>query len=57
VAPILAICNREVQVAPLAHDDEEVVDYEASTEQYNIKINGVHLSSDYSVVPEAEGIA
>ena len=40
--------------APPAPEDEELVDYEASLEHTNMKINVVHLSSDYFVVPKED---
>ena len=42
----------DAPLVPLAQEDEELVDYEASPEQSNVEINVVHLSSDYFVVPE-----
>jgi len=44
----------EVEPAPPAREEEELVDYEASPECSNLEINVVHMSSDYFIVPEGE---
>ena len=44
----------EVELAPLAMEEEELVDYEASPERNNLEINLVHMSSDYLIIPEEE---
>ena len=44
----------EVEPAPLAKEEEELVDYEASPECSNLEINVVHMSSDYLIIPKEE---
>ena len=44
----------EVEPAPPAKEDEELVDYEASPERNNLEINVVHMSSDYLIISEEE---
>ena len=44
----------EVEPAPSAKEDEELVDYEASSERNNLEINVVHISSDYLIIPAEE---
>ena len=44
----------EVEPAPPAKEDEELVYYEASPERNNLEINIVHMSSDYLIIPEDE---
>jgi len=44
----------EVEAAPPAKEDEELVDYEASPERNNLEINVVHMSSDYLIIPEED---
>ena len=44
----------EVQPAPPAKEDEELVDYEASPERSNLEINIVQMSSDYFIATEEE---
>ena len=51
---ISAPCVDEASPVPLMHEDEELVDYEESSEHSNMEINVVHLSSDYFMVPEEE---
>jgi hypothetical protein len=53
-APVSALGNEEVTLAPLVQEDEVLVDYEASPKRNNMEINVVHLSLDYSVVPEED---
>ena len=50
--PVSVSRDDDAPLVPLAQEDEELVDYEASPEQSNVEINVVHLSSDYFVVPE-----
>ena len=42
----------EVEPAPPATEEEELVDYEASPEHNSLKINVVHMSLDYLIIPE-----
>ena len=51
---ISAPCVDEASPVPLMHEDEELVDYEESSEHNNMEINVVHLSSDYFVVLEKD---
>ena len=44
----------EVEPAPPAKEDEELVDYEVSPERNNLEINVVHMSSDYLIIPKEE---
>ena len=53
-APISVSHVDEVPPAPSVKEDEELLDYEASPECNNSKINVVHMSSDYFIVPEEE---
>ena len=50
----MASRDDEAPLIPLAKEDEDLVDYEASPEHSNMEINVVHLSSDYFVVLEEE---
>ena len=50
--PVLVSRVDEVEPAPPAKEDEELVDYEASPEHNNLEINNVHMSSDYLIIPE-----
>ena len=52
--PVLVSRVDDVEPAPPAKEDEELVDYEASPERNNLKINVVHMSSDYLIIPEEE---
>ena len=54
VAPTLVTSASEVSAAPLAAEDEELVDYEASPECTNMEINVVRFSDDYWAIPEEE---
>jgi len=42
----------EVPAAPSPAEDEELVDYEASSECTSMEINVVHFSNDYWAIPE-----
>jgi len=44
----------EAPAVPLIPEEEELVEYEASSERTNLDINVVHLSSDYFVVPDED---
>ena len=44
----------EVLAAPSPAEDEELVDYEASSERTNMEINVVRFSDDYWAIPEEE---
>ena len=44
----------EVEPAPPATEEEELVDYEASPECNNLEINVVHMSSDYLIIPKED---
>ena len=46
--------NEEVPTVPAASVDEELVDYEASSERNNMEINIMHFSVDYYTVSEEE---
>ena len=50
----LAAGASEVPPASPAAEDEELVDYEASPEHTNMKINVMRFSDDYWVIPEEE---
>ena len=50
----MASRDDEAPLIPLAKEDEDLVDYEASPEHSNMEINVVHFSSDYLVVLEEE---
>ena len=52
--PVLVSRVDEVEPAPPAKEEEELVDYEASPERSNLEINVVHMSSDYLIIPEEE---
>ena len=52
--PVLTSRVDEVEPAPLAKEDEELVDYEVSPEHSNLEINVVHMSSDHFIVPKEE---
>ena len=54
VVPVLTFCVDEVEPAPPAKEDEELVDYEVSPKRSNLEINVVHMSSDYFIVPKEE---
>ena len=54
MVPVSVSCVDEVEPAPSANEDEELVDYEASPERNNLEINIVHMSSDYLIIPEEE---
>ena len=41
--PVLTFCVDEVEPAPPAKEDEELVDYEVSPERSNLEINVVHV--------------
>ena len=43
-----------VEPAPPTTEEEEFVDYEASPEHNSLKINVVHMSSDYLIIFEEE---
>ena len=45
VVPVLVSRVDEVEPAPPAKEEEELVDYEASPERSNLEINVVHMSS------------
>ena len=51
MAPVLVPCVEDLP-APVVQGDEELIDYEASSEHSNMEINVVHMSLDYFVVPE-----
>ena len=52
--PILVSRVDEVEPAPPAKEEEELVDYEASLEHSNLQMNVVHMSLDYLIIPEEE---
>ena len=52
--PVLVSRVDEVEPAPPAKEEEELVDYEASLEHNNLQINVVHMSLDYLIIPEEE---
>ena len=54
VPPVSATHVDEVRLVPPGKEDEELVDYEASSEHNNLEINVVHMSSDYFIFPEEE---
>ena len=53
-APVLISSIDENPAVPPAPEEEELADYEASSERTNLDINVVHLSSDYFVVPDED---
>ena len=52
VAPTLVTSASEVSAAPLAAEDEELVDYESSPERTNMEVNVVRFFYDYWAIPE-----
>ena len=54
MVPITVSRVDEVEQAPPGTEEEELVDYEASSERNNLEINIVHISSDYLIIPEEE---
>jgi len=50
----VSVSHVDVEPAPSAKEDEELVDYEASPERNNLEINVVHMSLDYLKIPEEE---
>ena len=54
VVPVSVSRVKEVEPAPPAREEEELVDYEASPECSNLEINVVHMSSDYLIIPKEE---